>query len=318
MSDNGEEEVKVQEPKAVQPKAQPKIKKKKKIKPPRVRRPKAPGGGGGGGGRTAVAVIALLLALASLGGGGYYVYTERQATAQASAAAKEAEDAFNKRLAALEEAASVEKNKESVVLQMEPHSLAAYMADSAYLYQTRFSDVRFAAAAETQALVKLRVPVTVTVHNNSDQTITVESAALYPWETIFDETARQETLAAQQAKGFFGEVVQGQRDGFSVAPGESVSIEIDAMLRGVYGHPALEAETHRFFMDYFGNPAQAAPDPDADIIAEGKGAMNGQLNYLFCDALNFYCTQRNTRFTLTYSIKTGRGNAFSATCTVAF
>jgi len=289
--------------------------KKAKVKKPKTRKAKNREGGGG---RTALAAIALVLALASLGGGGYYVFTERQAAAQASAAAKEADDAFKQRLATLEEAASVEKNQESVVIQMEPHGLAAYMADSAYLYITRFSDIRFEAAAESKALVKLRVPLTVTVHNNSDQTITVAGAALYPWETVFDEAARQETLAAQQQKGFFGEVTHGQRDGFSVPPGESVSIEIDARLRGVYSHPALEAETHRFFNSYFSDPAREAPSPDFDVIAEGKGAMNGQVNYLFRDALNFYCAQRNTRFTLTYSIKTGRGNAFSATCTVAF
>ena len=271
-----------------------------------------------GRGLTALAVVTLLLALAGIGGGVYYVFTQQQAAAEAAAAAKKESDAVGKRISTLEEAAALEKNKESVFIQMEPHGLAAYMADSAYLYKTQFSDVRFDAAVETSALVKLRVPVTVTIYNNSEQTVTVAGAALYPWETIFEETARQETLAREQKKGFFGEVTSGQRDGFSIPPGESVSIEIDARLRGVYGHPALEAETHRFFMEYFGDPANELPGAEGDLAVAGKGVMNGQANYLLCDALAFYCTQRYTRFTLTYTVETGRGSTFSAACAVAF
>jgi len=290
--------------KKVKPPKPPKVKKEKKEKTP-------------GRGKTAIAVIAFILALISLGGGVYFGYSEWNTAKQAAALAKENE-AINAKLAALEDAAPAEKNRESVVIQMEPHALAAYMSDSTYLYKTRFSSVRYEAGAETSALVKLRVPVTVTIYNNSEQTITVTGAALYPWETIFEEGFRQEALAAQQEQGFFGELAQGQRDSFSIAPGESQALEIDARLRGVYGHPALEAETHRFFMDYFGDPAREAPSPDYDVAVEGKGRMNGQVNYLFCEALNFYCAQRNTRFTLTYTIQTARENLFSATCVVPF
>ena len=290
-----------------------KEKKEKLPKPPKVKKEKAPGGG-----KTAIAVIAFVLALICVGGGVYYVLVERQAAAQAAAAAKEERDALKQRVAALEDAAAAEKNRESVVIQMEPHALAAYMADSAYLYRTRFSSVRYESNPEAAALVKLRAPITVTIFNTGDQTVTVKSAALYPWETIFEEGFRQETLAARQEKGFFGELAQGQRDSFSVAPGESQVIEIYAMLRGVYGHPALEAETQRFFMDYFADPETQAPDSGEDVTIEGWGIMNGRVNYLFREALAFYCEQRHTRFTLTYVIETGRGNSFSATCAVPF
>jgi len=284
----------------------------KKARPPKMKKPNPPGNG-----KTALAVTAFILALASLCGGVYFGYSEWNTAKRAEALAKENE-AIDERIAALERAAAEEKNRESVVIQMEPHALAAYMADSAYLYRARFSSFRYESGPEAGALVKLRVPVTVTIFNSGEQTVTVTGAALYPWETIFEEAMRQETLAARQEQGFFGELAQGQRDSFSVPPGESVSIEIDARLRGVYGHPALEAETHRFFMDYFGDPENPAPDPGEDVAVEGKGAMNGQVNYLFRQALGFYCAQRGTRFTLTYAVRTARENVFSATCIVPF
>jgi len=281
--------------------------KEKKVKPPKVRKEKAPGSG-----KTALAVTAFILALISLGGGVYIGYREWHAAQQAA----QANEAIDARVAALEDAAAAEKNRESVVIQMEPHALAAYMADSGRLYGTRFTNVRFEAGGDAGSLVKLRTPVTVTIFNGGEQTITVKGAALYPWETVFEEGFRQETLAAQQEKGFFGELAQGKRDGFSVAPGEFAVIEIDARLRGVYGHPALEAETQRFFAAYFADPENEAPDPGEDIKIEGKGAVNSRVNTLFRQALNFYCAERNTRFTLTYVIETARGNSFSATCVV--
>jgi hypothetical protein len=189
------------------------------------------------------------------------------------------------------------------------------MSDSAYLYQTRFSSIRYEGGA--QGSVKLRVPVTVTIFNTSDQTITVKNAALYPWETVFEETARQEALMAQQKAGFFGEIDEGQRDNFSIAPGQSYALEVDAKLRGVYGHPGLEFETHQFFKDYFEKQGQLPATQD-DVAVPGKGAFNGQVNYLFCEALAYYCAQRNTRFTLSYVVETARGNTFSATCAVPF
>jgi len=286
--------------------------KEKTPKPPKVKKEKTPGRG-----KTALALIAFILALISLGGGIYFGYSEWNTAKQAAALAKENE-AIGARVAALEDAAAAEKNRESVVIQMEPHAALAYMADSAYLYKTRFSSLRYEANPEAAALVRLRVPVTVTIHNTGDQTITVSNAALYPWETIFEEGFRQEALAARQEKGFFGELAQGQRDSFSIAPGESQTIEIAAMLRGVYGHPAFEAETQRFFMAYFANPENEAPDPDEDVAVEGRGIMNGRVNVLFREALSFYCSQRHTRFTLTYVIQTARGNSFSATCVVPF
>jgi len=284
----------------------------KKIKEPKDKKEKVPGAG-----KTAIAVIAFILALISLGGGVYFGYSEWNTAKQAAALAKENE-AIGQRVAALEDAAAAEKNRESVVIQMEPHAVAVYMADSAHLYRTRFSGVRYESNPEAAALVKLRVPVTVTIINTGDQTITITNAALYPWETIFEEGFRQEALAARQEKGFFGELAQGTRDSFSVAPGESQTVEIYAMLRGIYGHPALEAETQRFFMAYFADPENVMPDPNEDVTIEGRGVMNGQMNTLFRDALNFYCSQRHTRFTLTYAIQTGRGNSFSATCVVPF
>ena len=277
--------------------------KEKKIKAPKIKKEKAPGRG-----KTALAVTAFILALVSLGGGVYLGYREWRA-AQDS-------EAIGQRVAALEEAAEAEKNLEKVFIQMEPHALAAYMADSAYQYRTGFSSVRYDTGEAGS--VRLRVPLTVTIYNNGEQTITVTGAALYPWETVFDEGFRQESLAARQEKGFFGELAQGQRDNFSIGPGESQSIEIDARLRGVYGHPALEAETHSFFMEYFSDPENADPDPADDVAVAGKGTMNGRVNYLFCEALNYYCARRNTQFTLTYRIETGRGNVFSATCAVPF
>ena len=292
--------------------------KEKKIKEPKAPKEKSPDRG-----KTILAVVALILALAALGGGGYFGWSGWNTAKRAEALAKEneafakANEAINKRLAALEGFAAAEKNRESVVIRMEPHALAAAMADSAYLYRTRFSNLRFESGAQASAIVKLRVPVTITIFNTGDQTVTVKDAALYPWETIFEEGFRQEALAAQQQKGFFGEPAQGERDSFSIAPGESQSIEIAAMLRGVYGHPALEAETQRFFMDYFGDPEKEAPNPDDDVKIDG-GTMNGRVNHLFREALAFYCAQRQTRFTLTYVIQTGRGNSFSATCTVPF
>jgi len=289
-----------------------KEKKQKPPKPPKVKKEKTPRRG-----KTALAVIAFILALISLGGGAYFGYSEWNTARQAAALAKENE-AIGQRVAALEEAAALEKNREGVVVQMEPHAVAAYMADSAHLYQTRFSNVRYESNPEAAALVKLRVPVTVTIHNTGDQTITVTHAALYPWETIFEEGFRQEALAARQEQGFFGELAQGTRDSFSIAPGESQSIEIYAMLRGVYGHPALEAETQRFLTDYFADPENVAPDPGEDVTVEGRGVMNGRVNTLFREALNFYCAQRHTRFTLTYVIETGRGNSFFSTCVVPF
>ena len=283
--------------------------KEKKVKEPKVKKEKSPDRG-----KTAIAVVAFILALISLGGGVYFGYSEWNTARQAAALAKDNE-AIDQRVAALEEAAALEKNRESVVIQMEPHALTAYMSDSAYLYKTQFSNVRYE-SGETNALVKLRVPVTVTIYNTGDQTITVTGAALYPWETIFEEGFRQEALAVQQEKGFFGELAQGQRDSFSIAPGESQAIEIAAMLRGVYGHPALEAETQRFFMEYFADPENVIPDSGEDVTIEGRGIMNGRVNVLFRQALGFYCGQRHTRFTLTYVIETGRGNSFSATCIV--
>jgi len=283
----------------------------KKVKPPKVKKEKSPDRG-----KTAIAVVAFILALISLGGGVYFGYSEWNTARQAAALAKENE-AIDQRVAALEDAAAAEKNREGVVIQMEPHAVAAYMSDSAYLYKTRFSNVRYE-SGETNALVKLRVPVTVTIFNTGDQTVTVSNAALYPWETIFEEGFRQEALAAQQEKGFFGELAQGQRDSFSIAPGESQTLEIAAMLRGVYGHPALEAETQRFFMEYFADPENVIPDSGEDVTIEGRGIMNGRVNVLFREALGFYCGQRHTRFTLTYVIQTGRGNSFSATCVVPF
>ena len=298
--------------------------KEKKVKPPKPPKPekvkkekKAKEDKTPGRGRTAVAVIALILALIGVGGGAYFGYSQWQTAQQAAQLAKE-DEANKQRIAALEEAAALEKNRENVVIQMSPHAVAAYMADSAHLYQTKFSGVRYESSPEAGSLVKLRVPVSVTIFNNGDQTVTIKSAALYPWETIFEEGFRQENLAAQQENGFFGELAQGQRDSFSVPPGESVTIEIDAKLRGVYSHPAFEAETQRFFMDYYANTENEVPDPEEDSAIEGKGIVNGRVNYLFRQALGFYCAQRSTRFTLTYAIQTERGNAFSATCVVPF
>ena len=284
--------------------------KEKKVKPPKpekVQKEKTPGRG-----KTAIAVTALILAVIAVGGGAYLGYRDWHAAQQAA----QANAAIDGRVAALEDAAAAEKNRESVVIQMEPHSLAAYMADSGQLYRTRFTNVRYESGGDAGSLVKLRAPVTVTIFNGGDQTITVKSAALYPWETVFEEGFRQETLAAQQEKGFFGELAQGKRDGFSVAPGEYATIEIDARLRGVYGHPALEAETQRFLTGYFADPENEVPDAGEDVRIEGKGTVNSRVNILLRDALGYYCTVRNTRFTLTYTIQTARGNSFSATCVV--
>jgi hypothetical protein len=71
-------------------------------------------------------------------------------------------------------------------------------------------------------------------------------------------------------------------------------------------------------MDYFADPENETPNPDGDVTIDGKGTLNGQVNYLFRKALAFYCTERHTRFTLTYTIQTGRGNTFSATSVVPF
>jgi len=284
--------------------------KEKKVKPPKpekVKKKKTPGRG-----RTALAVTALILAVIAVGGGAYLGYRDWHATQRAA----QDNAAIGGRVAALEEAAAAEKNRESVVIQMEPHSLAAYMSDSGQLYRTRFTSLRYESGGDAGSLVKLRVPVTVTIFNGGDQTITVKSAALYPWETIFEEGFRQEVLAAQQEMGFFGELSQGKRDGFSVAPGEYATVEIDARLRGIYGHPALEAETQRFLTGWFADPENEAPDPDGDVRIEGKGTVNSRVNVLLREALGFYCEQRNTRFTLTYTIQTARGNSFSATCVV--
>ncbi|MCL2300007.1 MAG: hypothetical protein FWC27_07660 [Firmicutes bacterium] len=286
--------------------------KEKKVKPPKpekVKKEKTPGRG-----KTALAVTAFILALIALGGGAYVGYREWRAAQRAA----QANEAIGGRVAALEDAAAAEKNRESVVIQMEPHALAAYMADSANLYKTRFSTVRFENGGDANTLVKLRAPVTVTIYNNSDQTVTVKSAALYPWETIFEEGFRQETLAAQQEKGFFGELTQGQRDGFSIGPGEFQVIEIDARLRGVYGHPALETETQAYLTGYFSDPENAPPEPGDDVAVAGKGRMNSRVNTLFREALGYYCAERSTRFTLTYTLRTARGNSFSATCGVPF
>ncbi|MDR2687019.1 MAG: hypothetical protein LBB75_04645 [Oscillospiraceae bacterium] len=279
----------------------------KKEKQPKIKKEKAPGRG-----KTALAAIAFVLALIALSGGVFIGYRDWRAAQQA---AKD-KAAFDQRMSALEDAAASEKNRESVAVQMEPHALMAAMADSAFLYKTRFSSVRYEANPQASALVKLRVPVTVTIFNTGDQTVTVTGAALYPWETIFEEGFRQEALAARQEKGFFGELAQGQRDGFSIAPGESQALEVYAMLRGVYGHPALEAELQRFLTDCFADPENVAPDPGEDVTIEGRGVMNSRVNTLFGEALRFYCAQRGTRFTLTYVIRTGRGNSFSATCVV--
>ena len=286
--------------------------KEKKTRPPKpekIKKEKKPGRG-----KTILAVAAFVLALVSLGGGAYVGYREWRAAQQAV----ENHEAIDERVAALEDAAAAEKNRESVVIQMEPHALAAYMADSAYQYRTRFSSVRFEAGGEANTLVKLRVPITVTIYNNGDQTMTVKGAALYPWENIFEEGFRQEALAAQQEKGFFGDVTQGQREGFSIAPGEFQVIEIDARLRGVYGHPALEAEVQSYLTEYFSDPENALPEPGDDVAMAGKGCMNSRVNYLFRDALGYYCDRRSTRFTLTYAIQTARGNAFSTMCVVPF
>ena len=272
-------------------------------------KPKPPGRG-----RTAFAVTAFILAVITLGGSAYFgwrIYRQAEAIEKGSSA-------INDKIAALEEDISAEKNRENILIQIEPHGLEAYMADSAFLYKTRFSSVRFDTGAEAEGFVRLRVPVTVTLYNDGEQTVTVERAALYPWETIFDEGFRQEALVARQAKGFFGELAQGPRDKFSLAPGESATLEIDAMLRGVYGHPAMESEMRRFLAARFSDPEQAAPDPAGDVTVKGKGLMNARVSFLLRDALAFYCDQRGTRFTLTYTIETERGNSFSATCAVPF
>jgi len=274
----------------------------KKVKPPKEPKVKSESSGKG---KTALSVIAILLALASIGTAVYFGRNGQRIAQENSA--------INAKLDKLEQNVNQEKNKESILIQMEPHGLEAYMTDSARLYQTLFSSVRL---DETD--LKLRVPVTVTIHNNSDQTITVSEAALYPWETVFEETALQESLAAEQEKGFFGEITKGERNGFSIAPGKSQAIEINARLRGVYAHPAMEAELRQFFSAHFSDPEQTAPSADDDVTVTGKGTMNGRVNYLLRDALGFYCTERNTRFTLTYRVTTARGNAFSSTCSVVF
>jgi len=290
--------------------------KEKKAKPPKIKEPKPEKEPKQSGGRLGMALglVALLLALVSAAGGAYLWAAQKN---QAALLAQK-DSAINKKLSALEEAAALEKNRESVFIQLEPHAPAVFMTDSTNLYLTQFSNIRYEAGADDSSHIKIRVPLTVTIHNNSDQTITVAEAALYPWETIFDETARQETLAAKQAKGFFGEVTRGQRDKFSVPPGESVSVEIDARLRGVYTHPALESTLHSFFKEYFADPDHEAPDPGGDIAIKGKGMMNGPVNYLFSEALDRYCARRSTQFTLTYTITTARENTFSATCIVPF
>lgn len=286
----------------------PKPPKPPKIKEPKIKKERAPGTGSKAA--LALGVAALLLALAGIGGGVYLWFSQRD---QAAALAEQS-SGMESKLSALEEAAAVEKNRENVFIQLEPHAPVVYMADSANLYLTRFSNIRY----EGEGGIKIRVPLTVTIYNNADQTVTVESAALYPWETIFDETPLQQTLAAKQAGGFFGERTQGQRDKFSVAPGESVTIEADARLRGVYTHPALESELHAFFKAYYDDAENALPNAEEDIALPGKGTMNGQVNYLFSEALGAYCAARATRFTLTYTIATARGNSFSATCAVPF
>jgi len=283
--------------------------KEKKVKPEKIKMEKTPGRG-----RTAIAVIALVLALAGLGGGVYFglsLFNQAESLSEKNSV-------LGGKVAALEEAAATEKNRESLVIQMEPHGLAVYMADSAYLYKPRFANVRFDNSPETADSVKQRVPVTVTLYNTSDQTITVKGAALYPWETVFEETAVQETLAAKQRAGFFGELALGQKEGFSVAPGESYAMEVDARLRGVYGHPALEAETQRFLSDRLSGPDDTPPEPADDVAVSGKGLMNGNVNFLFREALGFYCAQRYTRFTLNYTVETARGNTFTASCVVPF
>jgi len=283
----------------------------KKAKPPKIKEPKVAkktiqSSGRGG---IALGIAALLLALAGLGGGVFLWITQKN---QVALFAREG-SAINQKLSDLEEAAALEKNRENVFIQMEPHAPVIYMADSQGLYLTRFSNVRYEGGS-----VKIRVPLTVTIHNNADQTVTVTEAALYPWETVFDETPRQEALAAKQAKGFFGEVTRGQRNKFSIPPGESVSVEIDARLRGIYTHPALESELHGFFKDYFADPDHVALDPEGDVAVKGKGTMNGPVNYLFSEALGRYCARRSTQFTLTYTITTARENTFSATCAIPF
>ncbi|MDR0530913.1 MAG: hypothetical protein LBG83_02480 [Oscillospiraceae bacterium] len=278
-----------------------------KGKPPKEKKP--------GRGRMAVALAALLLGTISLAGVAYFGFRAIQSERAQTKIAGDY-NALKGQIEKLEQAAALEKNRESVVIQLEPHGLTAYMTDSKRLYQTLFSGVRYESNPEAAGAVKLRVPLSVTIYNNSEQTITIQSAALYPWETIFEETAVREPLAARQKSGFFGSLDQGQRDRFSVAPGASYSLEIDARLRGVYTHPALEAEMSRFFMEYFDDPEHAAPSLEGDSAIEGKGVVNGQVNYLYRKALAYYCTQRSTRFTLTYSIKTARGNTFSASCAV--
>ena len=274
----------------------------KAVKPPKEPKVKRESSGKG---KTVLGIIAILLALASLSTAIYFGMNGRRIAQENSA--------INAKLDKLEQNVNQEKNRESVLIQMEPHGLEAYMTDSARLYQTLFSSVRY---DETD--LKLRVPVTVTIHNNSDQTITISDAALYPWETVFEETTRQESLAAEQEKGFFGELTKGERSGFSIAPGKSQSIEIDARLRGVYTHPAMEAELRKFFSEHFKNPEQLVPTAGEDLAVTGKGTSNGRVNYLLRDALGFYCTERSTRFTLTYRVTTARGNAFSSTCSVVF
>ena len=108
------------------------------------------------------AIVALLLSLASLGIALFLIFSGQRAARLADRIAKDNET-INQKVAALEEAAAAEKNRESAVIQMEPHGLAVYMGDSAALYKTKFSSIRY----EGAEAVKLRAPVTVTIFNTS-------------------------------------------------------------------------------------------------------------------------------------------------------
>ena len=121
----------------------------KKVKPPKPPKEPKVKNESSGKGKTALSVIAILLALASIGTAVYFGMNGQRIARENSA--------INEKLDKLEQNVNQEKNKESVLIQMEPHGLEAYMTDSARLYQTLFSSVRY---DETD--LKLRVPVTVT------------------------------------------------------------------------------------------------------------------------------------------------------------
>ena len=192
---------------------------------------------------------------------------------------------------------------EDIEISIKSDQLRVYMYDSEYCYQTSFSSMYLTDFLATEFFVMSYIPVTVTIYNNSDKTLTIRNSS-------FNSYSPSKTVDVSD-NFFYGHILEGDKYNFSIPPGEFKELKIEAHLdvrefSEEIGNIVGE-ELRKYGMGYI---------TEADEYKFEHCVSNWIVDNLFDNAFCEIKKQQDLRWEIKYAIQTARGSNFDAICII--